>query len=428
MPEQQTPDMKPENCELESLPRTLLAQDEDRKSWKKLAGKRVGMVVLSSYPADARPRRAIDAMLQQGMEIDLLCEADEGLASKEQKQGLTVTRLPIRHQRGGALGYAIEYTSFILLATLTFAWRALRRRYDLVYVHNMPDVLVISALIPKLLGAKVILDQHDPMPELMTTIFKVKPESLPVKLIRSLERWSIGRSHRVITVNEACRQIFSARSCSVDKIAVVMNTPDEKLFPFRSATSYPEAAGTRPLIVMYHGSLVERNGLGLAVDAAALLRQSGLAIELRAYGRSTPYLEEVMDRVQALDLQHVVKHLGARRLEQLAHEIEQCDIGVVPNQQNTFTEINTPTRIFEYLALGKPVIAPSTRGILDYFGENSLLYFRPGDAEDLAKQIRLAALRRGDLAILAQKGQEIYAQHTWREEKKALLDAVGSVL
>ncbi len=46
-----------------------------------------------------------------------------------------------------------------------------KRRYDLVYVHNMPDILVASALVPKLLGAKVILDQHDPMPELMMTIF-----------------------------------------------------------------------------------------------------------------------------------------------------------------------------------------------------------------------------------------------------------------
>ena len=50
----------------------------------------------------------------------------------------------------------------------------LRHRYDLIYIHNMPDILVFSALVPKAFGAKVILDQHDPMPELMMTIFNLK--------------------------------------------------------------------------------------------------------------------------------------------------------------------------------------------------------------------------------------------------------------
>ena len=396
-------------------------------TWPKLQGKRVGMVVLSSYPTDPRPRRAIDAMLEQGMEIDLLCEADDGMAAKERQGGLTVGRLPIRHKRGGALGYAIEYTSFILLATLVFAWRSLRRRYDLVYVHNMPDILVISALIPKLLGARVILDQHDPMPELMTTIFGVQPDSAPVRLIRILERWSFAQAHRVITVNEVCRQIFSARSCKADKVSVVMNTPDESLFPFRSAASYPNTDEDSPFVVMYHGSLVERNGLELAVDAVALLSQSGIPIELRVYGRATPHLEKVMRKVQDLGIDGSVLHLGARRLDQLAAEIERCDIGVVPNQLNHFTEINTPTRIFEYLALGKPVIAPSTRGIADYFDKDALLYFAPGNVEDLAKQFQYAALHRRELSAIAQRGQTVYARHTWREEKQVLLAAVASL-
>jgi hypothetical protein len=38
-----------------------------------------------------------------------------------------------------------------------------------------------------------------------------------------------------------------------------------------------------------------------------------------------------------------------------------CDLGVIPEHHNAFTEINTPTGIFEYLALGKPVIARPPR-------------------------------------------------------------------
>ena len=97
------------------------------------------------------------------------------------------------------------------------AWRSLRQRYDLVYIHNMPDVLVLSALIPKIFGAKVILDLHDPMPELMTTIFNLDKDSFAVRLIGRLEKWSMALADRVLTVNIACKRIFGSRSVAQKK-------------------------------------------------------------------------------------------------------------------------------------------------------------------------------------------------------------------
>ncbi len=104
-----------------------------------------------------------------------------------------------------------------MLSGAILAGRALKRRYDLVHVHNMPDVLVFSALVPKLLGAKVILDLHDPMPELMMTIFGLRENSRSVRLLKILEKWSLGCADAVLTVNEACKKIFSARSCPAGK-------------------------------------------------------------------------------------------------------------------------------------------------------------------------------------------------------------------
>ena len=52
----------------------------------------------------------------------------------------------------------------------------------------MPDFLVFCALVPKILGAKVILDQHDPMPELMKTIFGIADSSFSVRVMYWLGR------------------------------------------------------------------------------------------------------------------------------------------------------------------------------------------------------------------------------------------------
>lgn len=394
----------------------------------RLAGKRAGMVVFSLYPADPRPRRAVEALVKEGMKVDLICEGEKKSLVRELLDGLEVTRIPIKHRRGGALSYAYQYCVFILISTAILAWRSLRGRYDLVYVHNMPDVLVISALLPKIFGAKVILDQHDPMPELMRTIFNLDEESFGVRMIRRLEKWSIARANLVITVNVACKRLFSARSCRAEKIGVVMNSPDGGIFPYRAAGSYPAPVRDQPFVIMYHGSLVERNGLELAVDALARLHRAIPAAELRVYGRSTPYLEKVMNKVRNLGLESNVRYLGAKKLEELVHEIEGCDVGIIPNQRNTFTDINTPTRIFEYLALGKPVIAPSTPGIQDYFDTDSLLFFEPGNSEELAKTIEYAASHPTDAVAIAERGQQVYLAHTWRQEKEVLVNLVVGLI
>ncbi len=98
-----------------------------------------------------------------------------------------------------------------------------------------------------------------------------------------------------------------------------------------------------------------------------------------------------------LSLGYHVRYLGPKRLEELVHEIESCDVGIIPNHRNTFTEINTPTRIFEYLALGKPVVAPRTLGIQDYFSPDALLFFESGNRKNWPRKSNmLPFMPRGD--------------------------------
>lgn len=365
------------------------------------------------------------------MVVELICLREaETDAARETVNGIEVRRVPLRRRRGGAVGYLLQYVSFLAMALGILAARSLTRRYDLVHVHNMPDILVVSALIPKMLGAKVILDLHDPMPELMMTIFGADRESGRVRLLRRLERWSIRRAHLVLTVNDACRKLFVSRSCPEDKIRVVMNSPDENIFRFRPVdpAAAPPRAPVQPFVIMYHGSLVERNGLDLAVEAVAQLRGAGAPVELRIYGASTSFLERVLEGARARGLTDAVRWFGPRRLEDIVSAIADCDVGVIPNRRSIFTELNTPTRIFEYLALGKPVIAPRAAGILDYLDGDSMIPFDLGDADDLARAIQDVAADPNKASATARRGQEVYRAHTWRREREILIGAVDDLL
>jgi glycosyltransferase involved in cell wall biosynthesis len=396
-----------------------------------LSGKRVSVVLYSTYPSDPRPRRAAEALSRAGAIVEVIClEETHDEPRHEIISRVSITRISLKHRRGGKFSYVLQYAWFILLASAIMAGRSLNRRYDLVHVHNMPDILAFSAIVPKLFGAKVILDLHDPMPELMMTIFGLRERSYLVRLLKMFEKLSIGFADAVLTTNEAFRKLFSARSCPPEKISVVMNSPDEDIFRYRPASGQDSMPSdtSRPFVIMYHGTLVERYGLDLAVRALAKIRSTIRRAELRIYGRSTPFLEGILDDVRGSELAEAVQYLGPMKLEQISLAIRNCDVGVVPNRRCQFTELNMPTRIFEYLSQGKPAIAPGSPGIRDYFGPESLILFELGDVDDLAEKLEYVFAHPAEVAKIVARGQEAYRAHQWRGERMRLISLVEQLL
>jgi glycosyltransferase involved in cell wall biosynthesis len=402
------------------------------KKDRRFHGKRVGVLLFSNYPADPRPRRAAEALTREGAIVDLLCmQQNEREPRHENVNGVNVWRLPFRRYRGGKLAYVGQYSAFILISFVYLTIRSLRKRYDFIHVHNMPDILVFAAAMAKARGSKLILDLHDPMPELMQTIFKLPPESLSVRTLKTMEKKSIAFSDLVLTVNIACQNLYSARSCRREKIRVVLNSPDDYIFRFRPAANPNGSNGRtaeKSYTILYHGSLVARNGLDLAVEALEIVRRSIPNVKLVVCGERTPFFEKVMEMARERQLEDNIDYLGVQNLNGIVEAITVCDLGIIPNHKNIFTEINTPTRIFEYLALGKPVIAPRTKAIQDYFGDRDLVFFQLGDAKDLARQIEYAFSHPKEVTETTQRGQRVYLDHTWTREKSQFLDAVGELL
>ncbi|PYL72975.1 MAG: hypothetical protein DMF26_15245 [Verrucomicrobia bacterium] len=402
-------------------------------SFNRLNGKHAAVLLFSYYPADPRPRRAAEALAQEGVTVDLLClQQNRGESRRELINKVRVFRVPMQRHRRGRLRYVSQYSAFILRSFFFLTIRSLVRRYDFVHVHNMPDALVFSAAIPKALGAKIALDLHDPMPELMQAIFDLPAKSLNVRLVKRLERWSIGFADLVLTVNLACKKIYSSRSCRPDKIKVVINTPDDKVFRFQRGDAQgvngKNGNGSGPFVILYHGSLVHRNGFDLAVESLEKVRKIIPSVRLKVCGQRTSFFEEVMKSAQQRGLDTYIEYLGVRNLPEIVKAIDSCDLGIIPNHRNVFTEINTPTRILEYLALGKPVIVPKTEGIHDYFGENDLIFFEVGDADDLARKIEFAYSHPVEVSETVKRGQEIYLSHTWSREKLTFLNSISELL
>ena len=172
---------------------------------------RVAVVLYSYYLIDPRPRRETEALVKAGMEADVIClRRDNSEPAFEVVNGVNIHRVSLSRRRHGQFNYVLRYGFFFLCAFWRLTVWSLRRKFTLAHVHNMPDFLVFTALVPRLRGAKVILDMHDPMPELFQSIYGLAKETFGVRLLRRIEKESFAFADLVLTPNIAFKEVFVA--------------------------------------------------------------------------------------------------------------------------------------------------------------------------------------------------------------------------
>lgn len=386
------------------------------------------MVVFSYYPADPRVRREAEALVEKGMTVDIFCLKKNGERFREDYNGVNIYRLLISRIRAGKLLYIFEYLIFVFIAFVTLSFNQAIKPYQVVHVHNMPDFLIFCATLPKLVGSKLILDLHDPMPEVYMAKYSINYRNSLIKILLFLENISIKFADLIITPNTSFRNLFISRSCPDNKIHIVMNSPDEKIFQISRYVRDKNGGTTKnKFVVMYHGTITERNGLDIALDAISILRRKIPNLIFSVYGEGD-YVDSFLQKAKLLNLTDLVYFHGYISLDKIPEKILSCDVGLIPNKSNPFTQINMPTRIFEYLSLRKPVIVPRTKGILDYFDDNSMFFFKAGDPEGLAKVIFDVFNDNDIVSHKLQQGIIVYEKYRWQIQKEYYASLVAGLL
>ncbi len=378
------------------------------------------MIHFSPYPVDVRIRREAETLIEAGMSVDTISIRDKDQKLREIHFGVTTYRVNLRKKRSSKLRYIWEYLYFALFAFFKAAILHRKRKYDLIHIHNMPDFLVFCALIPKLFGAKVLLDMHDPVPEIYMTKYNIPITHPIIRLLVLIEKLSIRFADHVVTPNIAFRELFIRRGCSAQKIDIVMNTPMERIFN-NSGPDAPKliARKNEEFLIMYHGTILLRNGCLDILEAINQIKSEIPGIRFLAFGNGDA-VEIFKSRIVELGLSDLVQYFGLVSNELIFNAIKNIDIGVIPNQKNPFTNLNFPVRIFEYLALKKPVIVPRTEGIMDYFNEDSIICFEPGNTSNLAAAIIRCFRFPDELKEKINKGYDVYQNYTWQKQRQIL--------
>ena len=248
-----------------------------------MRNKKILMVVYSYFPQDVRPRREAEALIKAGYEVDIICLRLADQSKEEIIYGVNTFRVNLAKSRSSKRKYIFLYANFFIRAFFLINWLFLKKHYSVIHVHNMPDFLVFLGIVPKLFGSKIILDLHDPTPEMLMTKFADGKDSKLTKLLKWQEKVSIKFAHRVITTNKSFLDRFIFRGCPPDKIFIIMNSPQESIFN-RNTDKSKEKLAENKYIVMYHGIIITRYGFEDLLNAVYLLKDKILGLELRVYG------------------------------------------------------------------------------------------------------------------------------------------------
>jgi glycosyltransferase involved in cell wall biosynthesis len=388
------------------------------------------MVVHAYYPlGETRVERQARALTDHGYEVDIICLRDQGEATVEKDNGVSIYRLPVkRHKDKGQLAQLLEYLAFFVLASGKLIALYRNRQYPVIQVHNLPDFLVLIAVVPKLFGAKVILDLHDLMPEFYAARFDTHLQSWPVRLVRWQEQVSCRFADHVVTVTDLWRQTLINRGVPAAKASVVMNVADDRVFN-RAAVVDSPVTDDGQFRLIYHGNLTYRYGLDLALQAVDLVREKVPQIHLTIHGGG-PYLETLIKLAKRLDIEeHVFFSTRSVPTAELPRLIVRADAAVVPYRRDVFTDGILPTKLMEYVALGVPVIAAHTPAIDAYFDDTMVQFFTPGDPEDLARCILALHEDRERLTQLARGADKFNQHYNWEKlsaEYIALVERLGA--
>jgi glycosyltransferase involved in cell wall biosynthesis len=368
------------------------------------------MIAMASYPGDPRIRRQAEALVEAGYEVDVLCRYSGKQPAIEKFGNVTAYRIMNAPARENKNIYFLQTIIFLSVAFFRLFFLLLKRRYSVIHAHNLPDYLVFSGALHKLFGVKLILDIHDPSVDLFEEKWPGKKNRIIKYFVRKAEKYSCKISDHLITVTNTCKERLVARGNSPKKITLILNTANENIFSFNNEREIKVI--NERVKILYHGTIAERFGLHNAMSAMKFLLTDIPDSILNIYGRyEINYRKKLEKIIEDLELADNIKLNDKVIREQIPELINNHDIGIVPYLKTDYMNLALPTKAFEYIAAGLPVISTRLKDLSETFDDNCITYIENDMPNEISEAIKFLCVnpdeRKRRLMAAKQKLSEI---------------------
>jgi glycosyltransferase involved in cell wall biosynthesis len=171
----------------------------------------------------------------------------------------------------------------------------------------------------------------------------------------------------------------------------------------------------------------ERYGHATMVRAIRLARERVPNLRLKITGRGE-YGTRLQQLIEEEGVEDRVEYLGWLNLPELVDVLCRADVGIVAQESSPYSNLVHTNKMFEYMLLGKPVIASRLRSTARYFGDDAVEYFEAGSAESLAGALVALHDDPARRCRMVEAARAHYDAYGWDKQRDVYLSAYAALL
>lgn len=366
--------------------------------------------------------REAEALTERGDQVDIICLGNDKFGKIKYKDNLNIYVVQKRQfDEKGIVNYLWKYIRFFVLASILVTFLHIRRGYKVIHVTSPPDFLVFASLLPRLLGARVILDIHDITPEFFARKLGYQDEHSTVRFLKWVESISAKYSHHVITVTDIWKRTLVRRSVPEAKCSVLLNTPDTKIFCADYKINKKE---TNEFTLLYPGNV--DFGIDTLVKAMQIIGRVIPCVKLEVYGFGAS-LASLKQLAEDTGVSKIVRFNEPVPIRKLAKIMENADVGLDPIYDGLFFGEVLSVKSLEFLQIGVPVVVSRRKATEYYFNSSMVMFFRAKDEKDLARAVIDLYNRPEKRQELVRNGFEFNKLHNWNRYKNSYYEIIDSL-
>jgi glycogen synthase len=300
---------------------------------------------------------------------------------------------------------------------------------DVIHAHS-PLLNGLPALwAGRRLGLPVVYEARAFWEDAAVDHGTMRERSLRYRLSRALETFLFRRADRVVVIADAMRREIIARGVATERLSVIPNAVDiERFRPVPRDTELARRLGLEPGPVLgFIGSFYRYEGLRFLIDAMPALRRQIPGCQLLLVGAGED--EEAL-RSRAAEVGPGVILTGQIPHSQISDFYSIIDVFVCPRRRMRLTELVTPLKPLEAMAMGCPVVASDVGGLLELIQhEVTGLIFKAESQAALVGEVRRVASDPAFRTSLGAAGRaHVERERTWAgvvSRYRAIYEAVG---
>jgi len=350
---------------------------------------RILMILNGEFPPDPRVEKEASTLKETGHEVHILCFSSQ---SNKRYKGFRITRLRINKNLRNKL-----HALYLILPFYKWFWnyhitKILKKEsFDAIHIHDLP-LTDIGVKLKKQHKLYLICDQHEYYSNWI--LQNAHLNTFIGKIVKKLSDWKkyekkyLSQADLVVTVEEPLRQEYIQNvGIKANKIINLPNTPLKKFSEVPRNDKIIQHYKTN-FVLFYAGRINSLRGINTAIDALPIIHEYIPEIKLVLAGKTGKY-DDPVKLAEKRGVKNLIDILGWVDPDDLSSYMEASDVCFhIPPVKREETNKTIATKIYQYIAIGKPIICSEAKMMKDLVLNNEIgIVSKADDSRDFAQKV-----------------------------------------